>query len=143
MKLSIYFLAGSTTAHHYRGIHFGITQKSEDRVTIHRTFAWRRGALMDGFNECTRDHITQQAQSKLLATIGINAEECKLLSGGFCEQDQLESRYIITDLEDQEENDHNYCYGSQEVDFAKTAGPFKIEWDGANWINDLSERSQI
>ena len=93
--------------------------------------AWRRGN--SGYSGgCVQNDISNQVISD-----SFGDEWCDLMVGGYC--GNLSSRYIVTDIEDQLATSDNYCYGYEEIDFAKPIGPYQVAWTDCCWVDFTSD----
>lgn len=134
-------LSGVTEASHFRSVTYSILQ-NDNRLEILRSIAWRRELAGYGAG-CTATDVANQTPSFPPLE---GPERCRLLSSddpfscGY-----LNSTYIVTDIEDTQDDANNYCAGSRPESFSRPTGPFEIKWESCCWapfVDDFGDIQQ-
>ena len=119
-------LASAVTASHYRGGTYYISNEGND-ISITHTQTWAADGntgKTTGHNDCGASVASQAAGSVTAKT------SCALIGGGSCTASGM--AYVATF------HGPDYCYGEGTQVVPKPSGPYKIGWDGGDWV-DLTD----
>ena len=137
MNLFFMSIVGLTVeASHFRAINYAITQGDGEMVLVDRSMGWRRCA--GGYSCCRDAHVAAQTPSTDQGT-----EFCNLLAGGaLC--GSLQSRYIVTDIEQALDDANNFCSGYIQETFPRPPAGYTMRWRPANnyWIDFTDDDGQ-
>ncbi|CBY10655.1 unnamed protein product [Oikopleura dioica] len=118
--------------------------RDSSTLTVVRTQSWRRSKA--GYqNGCTENDVLNEISTAVRA--GQNStltDFCELQNHDSSETcENLESSYIVTDIEDKQSPLNNYCYGYGNDVLPKPVGPFLVKIESCCWVNFMNDFGKI
>ncbi len=105
-----------------------------------RTQSWRRSRAGYGENGCTANDVFNQNSTVLPVGNSTLTDLCELQNPETSETcENLESSYVVTDIEDKQRRRNNYCYGYGVDVMAKPVGPFLVKIQSCCWVNFIND----
>ena len=69
---------------------------------------------------------------------------CELQNRSFVDTcEDLQSSYVVTDIEDKQSPLNNYCYGYGNDVLPKPAGPFMVKIESCCWVNFMNDFGRL
>ena len=130
---------------HFRAGSLSYLQRDSSSLTVVRTQSWRRSKAGYGRLGCTEnDVLTEKATAVRAGQNSTLMDFCELQNPENLEScENLESSYVVTDIEDKQSPLNNYCYGYGNDVLQKPAGPFLVKIESCCWVNFMNDFGRL